>query len=169
MSSSLDTFEVGDWIVHNWYGVGEIKKVEERPIHGEEIDCYRVKTKDAIYWLPIENAVNDRTRRVVNKSRFRKAMKALKGKPKEMAKNYRTRNARIKEVVFESGSLIKMAGLLRDIMALRKNKKLNNTEKMAAENIRERIVREWSACKEIPVEEARGKFEKIMINNFGSI
>jgi RNA polymerase-interacting CarD/CdnL/TRCF family regulator len=105
---------------------------------------------------------------VVNKSRFRKAMKALKGKPKEMAKNYRTRNARIKEVVFESGSLIKMAGLLRDIMALRKNKKLNNTEKMAAENIRERIVREWSACKEIPVEEARGKFEKIMINNFGS-
>jgi RNA polymerase-interacting CarD/CdnL/TRCF family regulator len=166
MSSDLETFEVGDWIVHNWYGVGEIRKVEERPIHGEELNCYRVETKDAIYWLPVENADNDRTRRVVNKSRFQKALRALKAKPEKMAKNYRTRNAHIKEVVFESGSLIKMAGLLRDLLALRKSKKLNNTEKGAVERIRERMVREWSACKDIPVEEARTKLQTIVVNNF---
>lgn len=164
MSSNLNTFEVGDWIVHNWYGVGEIKKVEERPIHGEETDCYRVKTKDGIYWLPVGNADNDRTRRVVNKSRFKKALRTLKAEPKKMAKNYRTRNARIKEIVFESGSLVKMAGLLRDLLALREQKKWNNTEKSAVENIRERIVREWSACRDIPVEEARTKLQSIVID-----
>lgn len=166
MSEQLQSFEVGDWIVHNWYGVGEIKKLEERPIHGEEIKCYRVKTKDATYWLPVENAVNDRTRRVVNKTRFNKALKALKDKPQKMAKNYRTRNARIREIIFESGSLVKMAGLLRDLLNLRKKKKLNNTEKTAVDKIRERIVREWSACRDIPVEEARTKLQNIVIENF---
>ena len=168
MSSNMETFTVGDWIVHNRYGIGEIKALEERPIHGESMDCFRVKTKDATYWLPIENANNDRTRRVVNKARFKRALDALKDQPKKMAKNYRTRNARIREIIYESGSLEKMAGLLRDLLALRKSKKLNTTEKNAVDKIRERMVREWSVSRDIPVEEARTKLQKIVINNFGS-
>lgn len=167
MSSDLDTFEVGDWIVHNWYGVGEIKNVEERKIHGEKIECYRVKTKDAVYWLPIENADNDRTRRVVNKSRFKKALNTLKGKPQDMPKNYRTRYAQIKEI-YESSSLVKMAALLRDLLALRKKKNLSDTEKVAVENLKERIVREWSVCRDIPVKDARTKLQQIVIAIFDS-
>lgn len=168
MASTLETFEVGDWIVHNHYGVGEIKKVEERPIHGEDTECFRVETSDATYWLPVDNAENARTRRVVNKARFQRALRALKGKPKEMAKNYRTRNAKIREVLYESGSLEKMAALLRDLLNLREKKKWNNTEKDAVEKIRKRMVREWSASRDIPVEEAKTKLQTIVINNFGS-
>ncbi len=168
MTSQVEQFEVGDWVVHNWYGVGEIKKIEERPIHGEDKQCYKVKTKDAIYWLPVKNSVNDRTRHVVNKSRFKKALSALKSTPEKMAKNYRTRNAKIREVLMESGSLIKMAALYRDIMGLREKKKLNTTEKNAVEKIRERIVREWSICRDVPLEEARSKFQQIVVDNFGS-
>lgn len=168
MSEELYQFEVGDWIVHKYYGVGEIKDTEKRPIHGEKVECYRVKTKDAAYWLPVQNADNERIRRVANKSRFKKAISELKGEPEKMAKNYRTRNARIKQIMFENGSLVKMAGLFRDLMALKEGKKLNNTEKFAVEKIRERFVREWSVCKDVPLEEARSQFKNIEHNQFGT-
>ena len=168
MTSEIQEYQVGDWIVHKYYGVGEIKDTEKRPIHGERVDCFRVKTKDAAYWLPIENADNDRVRRVANKSRLKKAISALKATPEKMAKNYRTRNARIKEIMFENGSLVKMAGLFRDLMALREKKKLNNTEKYAVDKIRERFIREYAVCKEVPLDEARTQFSKIELNQFGN-
>ena len=26
---------IGDWVVHYAYGIGQIKKIEEKPIHGD--------------------------------------------------------------------------------------------------------------------------------------
>jgi len=154
-------YSVGDWIVHNNYGVGQIKKIEERPIHGEKVRTFRVKTKDSIYWVPVKKSDNPRIRRVVNKTKLRRAIRTLKSKPKKMNKNYRTRNAKIKEV-FLSGSLQKMAKLLRDLLALRHEKKFNNTEKDAVEKIQERFIREYAICYEIPPEEASARFRDII-------
>ncbi len=46
----------GDWIVHKSYGVGQIRKIETKPIHGKEVNAFRVKTKTAVYWLPIKKS-----------------------------------------------------------------------------------------------------------------
>ena len=106
-------YSVGDWIVHNFYGVGQIKKIEERPIHGEKVRTFRVRTKDSVYWVPVKKSDNPRIRRVVNKRKLRRAIRTLKSKPQKMNKNYKTRNAWIRKV-FLSGSFQKMAKLLLD-------------------------------------------------------
>jgi CarD family transcriptional regulator len=154
-------YSVGDWIVHNFYGVGQIKKIEERPIHGEKVRTFRVRTKDSVYWVPVKKSDNPRIRRVVNKRKLRRAIRTLKSKPQKMNKNYKTRNARIRKV-FLSGSFQKMAKLLRDLLALRREKKFNNTEKDAVEKIQERFIREYAICYEIPQEEASTKFREII-------
>lgn len=153
-------YSVGDWIVHNYYGVGQIKKIEKKPIHGEKVRTFRVRTKDSVYWLPVKKSDNPRIRRVVNKTKLRRAIRTIKSKPKKMNKNYKTRNARIKKV-FMSGSIQKMAKLLRDLLALRHQKKLNNTEKNAVEKIEDRFIREYAICYEIPQQEATIKFREI--------
>ena len=51
MDSSLP-FTTGDWVVHLYYGVGQIKAIEEKPIDGEKQDCYKVKTKNSTFWFP---------------------------------------------------------------------------------------------------------------------
>ena len=154
-------YDVGDWIVHNAYGVGQIKKIEKKPIHGEKVKTFRVRTKDSVYWVPVQKSDTPRIRRVVNKRKLRRALRAVKSKPKEMAKNYKTRNAQIKEV-FINGALIKMARLLRDLLELEKRKKFNTTEKDAVDRILERFSREYSICYEVPIETARSKiFESI--------
>lgn len=154
-------YSVGDWIVHNFYGVGQIKKIEEKPIHGEKVRTFRVRTKDSVYWVPVKKSDNPRIRRVVNKSKLRRAIRTLKSKPKKMNKNYKTRNARIKKV-FLNGSIQKLARLLRDLLSLRHDKKLNNTEKDAVEKIQGRFIREYAICYEIPQEEASAKFLEII-------
>jgi len=154
-------YSVGDWIVHNFYGVGQIKKIEERPIHGEKVRTFRVRTKDSVYWVPVKKSDNPRIRRVVNKTKLRRAIRTLKSKPQKMNKNYKTRNARIRKV-FLSGSIQKMAKLLRDLLALRHEKKFNNTEKDAVEKIQERFIREYAICYEIPQEEASARFWEII-------
>jgi RNA polymerase-interacting CarD/CdnL/TRCF family regulator len=161
MSTEL-TYEVGDWIVHNAYGVGQIKKVETKPIHGEKVKTFRVRTKDSVYWLPVEEADTSRIRRVVNKRKLRRALRAVKSKPKEMAKNYKTRNATIKDV-FLDGSFMKMAKLLRDLLALQKRKKWNMTETNAVERIKQRFSREYAVCYEVPIEEGRQKISELII------
>lgn len=154
-------YSVGDWIVHNFYGVGQIKKIEERPIHGEKVRTFRVRTKDSVYWVPVKKSDNPRIRRVVNKTKLRRAIRTLKSKPQKMNKNYKTRNARIRKV-FLSGSIQKMAKLLRDLLGLRHEKKFNNTEKDAVEKIQERFIREYAICYEIPQEEASARFWEII-------
>jgi RNA polymerase-interacting CarD/CdnL/TRCF family regulator len=155
MSEAVD-FTVGDWIVHNTYGVGQIKDIEKKPIHGEKVRTFRVRTKNGVYWVPVKRADQPYIRRVVNKRKLRRALRAVKSKPKKMAKNYKTRNATIKEV-FEDGSALKMARLMRDILALRDSKKLNMTEKNAVDKIQERFSREYAVCYDVSIEEARRK------------
>jgi CarD family transcriptional regulator len=152
-------FDVGDWIVHNAYGVGQIRKIEKRPIHGEKVKTFRVRTKDSVYWLPLENSDNPRVRSVVNKRELRKVFRILKSRPKAMAKNYKTRNARIRED-FEDGSLKRLAKLMRDLIHLGKQKKYNMTEQGAIDKIEKRFTREYAACHEILIEEARSKIAK---------
>ena len=154
---TIDTvYNIGDWIVHNSYGIGQIKKIEKRPIHGEKTSTYRVKTRNGVYWIPLNLEKNPRIRRVVNKRKLNRALRMLKAKPKEMADNYKTRNKRIHQV-FIDGSIYKMSRLLRDLIGLRQGKKLNNTELDAYDKLVTRLSREYQVCHEIPLDDAHQK------------
>jgi RNA polymerase-interacting CarD/CdnL/TRCF family regulator len=153
------TFDIGDWVVHNYYGVGQVKRIEKKPIHGEKVRTFRVKTKDSVYWIPVKKAENPRIRRVVDKRKLRRALRILSSKPEKMAKNYKTRNSHISEV-FEDGSIREFMRLLRDLYALGETKKFNTTEKNAVDKLEERVAREYAACYEMSFEQAREKLEE---------
>ena len=44
MNNNKGTYSVGDWVVHLIYGVGQVKKLEKKPIGGNQKMCYRVRT-----------------------------------------------------------------------------------------------------------------------------
>lgn len=154
-------YDIGDWIVHNNYGIGQIKKIEKKPIHGEKTKSFRVKTKTGVYWIPLKMEENPRIRRVVNKRKLNRALRTLQSKPGKMEKNYKARNKRIKEV-FINGSIHKMAKLLRDLIGLRKTKKLNNTEIDAYDKLVTRLTREYQICHETSLDNAREKILEVI-------
>lgn len=161
MNKNEDTYSVGDWVVHLIYGVGQVKKLEKRPIGGEQKMCYRVRTDDGVFWLPLDNADNERVRPIATPKRIQRALKALKSAPKKMAGNFQTRRKRIREVSLD-GDLSTDLKLVRDLNARQFKKGLNNTEQDAFNTIVKRFCQEWALSRGIEIREARQKLERFM-------
>lgn len=158
-------YQTGDWIVHTAYGVGQIRKVEKKPIHGEVVKVFRVKTRDSIFWLPIKNADNDRIRRIAGKKKLKNALDRLGTEPEKIGKNYRSRNNHISEV-FSTDSIIKKVDLLRDLLGLRKRKVWSNTENDAAMKIFNQLANEYSIVHEISTSEAQKRINALVKKRF---
>ena len=56
------TFSKGEWIVHHYYGVGQVKGIEKKVLDGSKVAYYRVKTRNSQYWVPVESEDNSRLR-----------------------------------------------------------------------------------------------------------
>jgi len=161
MSDADQTYEVGEYIVHLIYGVGQVKKIERRPIGGAKRLCYRVRTDDGVFWLPTVNADNRRVRPIASPKHIRNAIKILQKNPKKMSSNYKSRRKRIREVILD-GDLSTDMELVRDLNARQFKKGLNMTEQDALDTIIKRFLKEWSLTKGIKIQEARQKLDQFL-------
>ncbi len=162
MSEQEQAYSVGNWIVHITYGVGQIKKLEIKPISGTERLCYRVRTDNGVFWLPADRAAdNERVRPIAGPRRIQRALDALRKVPEAMAKKYQARHKRIRNVALD-GDLTSDLKLLRDLNARQFKKGLNSTEQVAFNTIIKHFVREWSLSRGIEISEARQKLERFL-------
>lgn len=149
----------GDWIVHLYHGVGQIKGVVKKQLSGKEKKYYRVKTHNSIIFIPVKKADNNRIRPLTPRSEFKKALKVLERPPREMSSNHNTRKKIIREAKTD-GSVEPILRIVRDLTFRQHDSKLNTTEKRALNRLKDRLMYEWSACMQIEVEEARESLER---------
>jgi RNA polymerase-interacting CarD/CdnL/TRCF family regulator len=161
MSENVQPYEVGDWVVHLTYGVGQIKKIEKKPIGGTQQKCYHVRTNDGVFWLPLDNADNERIRPIAGPKLIQRALAVLKRAPKKMAANFQSRRKRIKRVSLD-GDLQTDLKLVRDLNARQFKKGLNATEQDAFNTIVKRFLQEWSLSKGIEIDEAHEMLERFL-------
>lgn len=154
----------GDWIVHLYHGVGQVKGIVSKEVAGETSKYYRVKTDNSTLFIPVKELDDDRMRPAATKKELTKALKVLKETPQEMADDHNDRRRRIREVKNE-GSLVDILELVRDLSWRRYDKKLNNTEERALRRFKDRLLREWSVAMETTPEEARRELNKILRRN----
>lgn len=163
MDVSAVPYEVGDRIVHSYYGVGKITAVVKKVLGGKEKDYFRVEAKNSTYFVPVKNAENDRVRPLISTEHLDRVRLTLQGDPREMSEDYKVRRKRIK-TVSASGSLVTMAKLIRDMYFRQAVDKLTDAESRALDTIEDRIVQEWAACEKIQPEEARQRMMQIIQN-----
>ncbi len=157
----LPQFSKGDWIVHLHHGVGQVRGVVRRRIGGEKTPYYRVRTRDSVLFVPVNEIDGERLRPLASQREFKRAQKILKQPAEEMSDDHTERKRLIREVKAD-GSLESIARLVRNLTARRIAKKLNNTEERALRQLKRRLVREWSVCRELSVEEARGELNMLL-------
>ena len=161
MSEHEQTYKLGDWVVHLVYGVGQVKRIEEKPIGGTQKKCYHVRTDDGVFWLPLDNADSERVRPISSPKRIQRALNTMKQAPKKMTGNFQTRRKRIREVTLD-GDLSTDLKLVRDLNARQFKKGLNDTEQEAFNTIVKRFLQEWSLSNGIEMREARQKLEHFL-------
>ena len=145
MAESLPEYTVGDWVVHQAYGVGQIKKIEVKPIHGEQVKCFRVNTKDSAFWFPKNRPDNPRIRPVVTPDIIQHAVDELNTPILDLDPDRMIWKKRIDEAK-ASDDLIATSQIVRDLNLLRIQRKLNQTEEKALNDFTDRLIDEWSTA-----------------------
>ena len=153
MDSNIN-YSVDDWVVHSYYGVGQIKRVEVKPINEEDMECFKVKTKDSTFWFPTKDTENPRIRPVATQEMMKKVVGQLKRKPNMLDQDKTLWKKMIEEVQAE-GDLLSISMLVRDLSAQQIVRNLNQTEKNALEHFKERLLREWASITQEEIEQLR--------------
>lgn len=164
MTEQKTAYTKGDWIVHLYHGVGQVKGIVSKKVAGEKSKYYRVKTDNSTLFIPVQEFDDERLRPAATRKELEKAMKVLRETPEEMAPDHTDRRRRIREVK-NQGSLEEILKLVRDLSWRRYHKKLNNTEERALRRFKDRLLREWSVAMETTPEEARRDLNKILRRN----
>lgn len=151
---SNSTYSLDDWVVHSYYGVGQIKRVEFKPINEEEQECFKVKTKDSTFWFPTTDTDNPRIRPVASVALMKKVISQLRSEPNIVELDKKLWKQKIEEAKTE-GDLLSISILIRDLSAHQMLRNLNQTEKNALEYFKERLLREWASITQEQMEDLR--------------
>jgi RNA polymerase-interacting CarD/CdnL/TRCF family regulator len=144
MENYSPIYSLGDMVVHRDYGVGRIDSIERKPLNGVEVECFKVKTENAIYWFPTDSVANPRLHPVASQELIQRVIEILQSAPQGLEDDPLEWKKRIDDVQAD-GDLLAISGLIRDLAALKTRKKLNRLQDQALNNLEARLLREWSA------------------------
>jgi len=135
-------FDVGDWVVHYYHGVGQVEDIVEKGLDGNQKLYYKVSTKNIDYWIPLEDEESEHIEPIRSKEDFDEALKIIEKKPIPIASHHKTRKKKIHDR-WLIGSLESRAELLRDLHGRLKLEKLSFSEKQMLEKVRNFFINEW--------------------------
>jgi RNA polymerase-interacting CarD/CdnL/TRCF family regulator len=161
MAEEINSFRKGDWVSHLHHGVGQVEGKEKKILDGETREYYKVQTRNGVYWIPTDDLDPERIRPVVSEKKLQKSIGILESAPELMDSKHTVRKNRINQVI-EDGDLDGFCTLLKDLHGKRAGDKLNTTEQRAHTNIKKKIASEWSATREISLQDANKEINKIL-------
>ena len=157
MARNLSIYSLGDIIVHRSYGVGKIAGIENKPIKGVEAECFKVKTEKGYYWFPTEGWDNSRIHPIASQELVQRAIKIIRSAPQGLEDDHQQWKERI-DLVQSEGEFLAISRLVRDLEALKKTKKLSQTQNQALKTLEDRLLIEWAASSAVEVRSIRSKF-----------
>jgi RNA polymerase-interacting CarD/CdnL/TRCF family regulator len=152
-------YSIGEWVVHSQYGVGQIKKTEVLPLHGEQTECFRVQVKGGAFWFPTGTQENPRIRPVESQEIITKVIKNLRRKPGNLDKDKKYWTQKIKEAPLD-GDLVTISKLIRDLSAQQALKRLNDSQIRALSKLSDRLIHEWAAVTGKDITEIHSRFNQ---------
>ena len=141
-------------VVHHYYGVGQIDAIECKPLNGVEVECFKVKIKNGIYWFPTDSLDNSRIHPVASQELIQRAIEILQSAPHGLDNDPIQWKERIDDVLTD-GDFLDISSLIRDLTALNTKKKLNRTQDQALNSLKDRLLREWAASLEVDAKSIR--------------
>lgn len=172
-SRSKVTFKVGDYAVYPSHGIGKIVGIEKASILGQDFSCYLMyfeKEKLTIK-IPMNSAEKIGLRHLISKSQMdevfiilRSGVKKLKGMWSRRAQEYETK--------INSGDIILLAEVLRDLTRDIEDGERSYSERIIYETAIYRLANEYSVIYGVEFEEAKEKViltAKDKLNSEGKI
>jgi len=163
------TFKVGDYAVYPSHGIGKIVDIEKTIILNQEFKCYLMffeKEKLTIK-IPMNSAEKIGLRSLISKDQMDEVFSILRSGVKKL-KGMWSRRAQEYETKINSGDIILLAEVLRDLTRDIEDSERSYSERIIYETAIYRLASEYAAIYGIPFEEAKDKIITIAKDKLGS-
>lgn len=161
MTTLQHTYSTGDWIVHAYYGVGQVRGKDKKSLGGEKQSFFKVKTFNGVYWLPVKKADVDHIRPLASKGQISRALSLIRKAPKALPSDYKQRGKEILQAI-RNVSLYAKARMIRDLHGKKFTSKLNISDQDALEKMKMQFLNEWAVVKEEDREELEKKLREAL-------
>lgn len=148
-------YKVNDKIVYPMHGIGVIESIEKKTVLGKRDDYYIITIVNSgmKVMIPVKNADNIGIRSIIQKKEISKVVNILKKTNQVTEEDWKIRYQNNIDKV-KSGSILKVAEVLRDLYQRGKEKDLSIMERKLYENAYQFVIYEIAFAKKIEVEEA---------------
>ena len=157
------TFRTNDFVVYPAHGVGKIVAIEEQEVAGFQLELFVVAfEKDKMTLrVPTDKAVSVGMRALSSPAMIAKAMKVLRGKAKVKRAMW-SRRAQEYEQKINSGDLIALAEVVRDLHRNDEQREQSYSERQLYEAALERLTREVAAVNGADEEMAAQELDTVL-------
>jgi CarD family transcriptional regulator len=154
-------FDVGDYVVYPKHGVGRVVELQKSEIAGMALELYvlRFEKERMTLRVPTNKAESVGMRKLSSDKTMREALATLKGKPK-VKRTMWSRRAQEYEAKINSGNLISIAEVVRDLHRAEDQPDQSYSERQLYESALDRMARELAAVENIKHAEAVEKLSK---------
>ena len=158
-----ENFIPGDFVVYPSHGVGKIIGTETREIEniGLELLVIRFEQDRMTLRVPLDKAKISGLRTLSSKAQMDEAITTLQSKAK-VKKLMWSRRAQEYETKINSGSLVSLAEVVRDLYKKNDQGEQSYSERQMYQAALERLASEFAAVENVKKSDAASKLEKII-------
>jgi CarD family transcriptional regulator len=136
-------YQVGQTVIHQQYGIGEIVKIDEQMIHERLMLCYVVRVQNHMtIWVAADDPQYSSLRHPTSEDRFQTLFEILEAPGTPLPLDRLERKINLSERMKE-GDLASVCAVIRDLAIRRKEKKLNDDDKSVLERAKNLLLTEW--------------------------
>lgn len=156
-------FGVNEYVVYPTHGVGKIMAIETQSIGDHELKVFVISfEKDKMTLrVPVGRAEAAGLRSVSSNDQIVRAISTLKGRAK-IARGMWSRRAQEYETKINSGNLVQIAEVVRDLHKNVDTSERSYSERMIYETALQRLVGEYAAAEEMAFNDANDKLLKLL-------
>ena len=154
-------FQIGDKVVHQVYGVGEIIHHEEKTLSGKTVPYYVVQIRDLTVWVPTQETETHNLRWPTPTSEFKALFKILGSASEPLPVDRLERKSLLTEQIRSEG-LEGICRVVRDLSRFRQGKSLYDAEKSLLERAQNLLLEEWSLSLSVPRPEAERELARLL-------
>jgi RNA polymerase-interacting CarD/CdnL/TRCF family regulator len=155
-------FTTGEWLLHCYFGAGQVMGTETKHVSGGDKAYYKIETSNSILWLPVVGLDESKIRPISTPEEFEEAINELRHVPEEMDPNAPERKKKIEDVK-AANIPAETARLVRDLWERQWSERgLYDWEREAWRFLSSRLVQEWTLCVGISAVEARQRLIQLL-------
>ena len=164
MSKNGHDFSVGDHVVYPAHGVGEVKGIETQTVAGMSLEVYVITFDHEKMTLrvPTKKARTAGLRGLAEGKIVTQALTTLKGRAR-IKRTMWSRRAQEYEAKINSGDLISIAEVVRDLHRAENQPEQSYSERQLYESALDRMAREVAAIQKIDRDSAIGLLTKSLV------